>query len=86
MCKEFGIPANSDFRFTDGPNNGHGYTWTTGSGDRNTVYNGRDFFIDPADEYQKMGIHKWRRPAHMHARIYLMKNTDAIAQWDRFVI
>ena len=61
LCKEFGIPANSDFRFTDGPNNGLGYTWTTGAGDRNTVYNGHDFFLKN-DEYFKMGIHKIKGP------------------------
>lgn len=86
LCKEFGISNSSDFRFLDGPNNGLGYTWTSGSGDKNTVFNGRDFFISDNDEYQKMGTHKWKTPWNMRDRILYMKNTDAKAQWDRFVI
>ena len=86
LCKEFNIPAKSDFRFKDGPNKGLGYTWTSGGGSKSTVFNGRDFFINPKDEYYKSGLHKWKRPDNMRARIYLMKNTVAMSQWDRFII
>ena len=85
LCKEFGIQLHSDFRFLDGPNGGLGYTTTAGKGNKYTVFNGRDFFI-ANDEYAKSGLHKWRRPDNMRARILYMKNTDAIAQWDRFII
>ena len=85
LCREFGISTRADFRFKEGPNKGLGYTWTTGAGDKNTVYNGRDFFLTPNDKYYISGLHKIRRPDLQRKRIYLMKNTDAAGQYNRFV-
>ena len=85
LCREFKVTPRADFRFKEGPNKGLGYTWTTGSGDRNMVYNGRDFFLTDKDKYYKSGLHKIRRQDQQRARIYLMKNTDAAGQYNRFV-